>query len=316
MIEENKKKWLSTYVPVCSFKSLPFKLRWSIRWLGVMKANAVSSGKVDEKVSSGKKNRRRIESCESWGLGVEGKKDWVMSIIRGEKPDVIGLQETKSGLVDNFSVEEVWGNRNFRFTQIEAKGSSGDIDEEIPDIDDNFRIDLWSETEREIRLRMRFECKAQLKKALALWSLENNREFKVVESKELPCYIVALEASNLNIIVKWLHHQNNSSNIMTFKYIFWAFGPSLDAFHQCGPVICVDGTHLQGGYKGRMLIAVTKDANNCILPVAYAIDDEETNQSWSWFLEQFRYYVAQDRGLCVVSDRIRGIINAMMNIEE
>ncbi|GKG46654.1 hypothetical protein Tco_0501500, partial [Tanacetum coccineum] len=58
-----------------------------------------------------------------------------------------------------------------------------DVDEEIPDIDDNFRIDLWSETEREIRLRMRFECKAQLKKALALWSLENNREFKVVESK-------------------------------------------------------------------------------------------------------------------------------------
>ncbi|GKC81140.1 hypothetical protein Tco_1136857, partial [Tanacetum coccineum] len=58
-----------------------------------------------------------------------------------------------------------------------------DIDEEIPDIDDNFRIDLWSESEREIRLRMRFESKAQLKKALALWSLENNREFKVVESK-------------------------------------------------------------------------------------------------------------------------------------
>ncbi|GJY17685.1 uncharacterized protein Tco_0389176 [Tanacetum coccineum] len=65
-----------------------------------------------------------------------------------------------------------------------------------------------------------------------------------------------------------------------------------------------------------MLIAVTKDANNYILPVAYAIVDEETNQSWSWFLEQFRYYVAQDRRLCVVSDRHRGIINAMMNIEE
>ncbi|GKE20695.1 RNA-directed DNA polymerase, eukaryota [Tanacetum coccineum] len=48
-----------------------------------------------------------------------------MSIIHGEKPDVIGFQETKSGLVDNFSVEEVWGNRNFGFTQIEAKGRSG-----------------------------------------------------------------------------------------------------------------------------------------------------------------------------------------------
>ncbi|GJZ50104.1 MULE transposase domain-containing protein [Tanacetum coccineum] len=72
----------------------------------------------------------------------------------------------------------------------------------------------------------------------------------------------------------------------------------------------------QRGYKGKMLIVVIKDANNCILPVAYAIDDEETNQSWSWFLEQFKYYVAQDRRLCVVSDRNRGIINAMINIEE
>ncbi|GJZ82168.1 hypothetical protein Tco_0647162 [Tanacetum coccineum] len=49
---------------------------------------------------------------------------------------------------------------------------------------------------------------------------------------------------------------------MTFKYVSWAFGQSVDAFHQCRPVICVDGTHLRGGYKGKMLIAVTKDANN------------------------------------------------------
>ncbi|GKB43714.1 hypothetical protein Tco_0888656 [Tanacetum coccineum] len=31
-----------------------------------------------------------------------------------------------------------------------------DVDEEISDVDDNFRIDLWSESEKETRLRMRF----------------------------------------------------------------------------------------------------------------------------------------------------------------
>ena len=67
----------------------------------------------------------KIISINIRGLGVEGKKGWVMSIIRGEKPDVIALQETKSGLVDDFWVEEVWGNRNFGFTQMEAKGRSG-----------------------------------------------------------------------------------------------------------------------------------------------------------------------------------------------
>ena len=64
----------------------------------------------------------KIISINIRGLGVEGKKGWVMSIVRGENPDVISLQETKSGLVDDFWVEEVWGNRNFGFSQMEAKG--------------------------------------------------------------------------------------------------------------------------------------------------------------------------------------------------
>ncbi|XP_076928000.1 uncharacterized protein LOC143591788 [Bidens hawaiensis] len=67
-----------------------------------------------------------------------------------------------------------------------------------------------------------------------------------------------------------------------------------------------------------MLIAVTKDANNYILPVAYAIVDEETVESWSWFLQQFRMHIANRsmRPLCVISDRHKGIINAMENLEE
>lgn len=47
-----------------------------------------------------------------------------------------------------------------------------------------------------------------------------------------------------------------------------------------------------------MIIAVTKDANNHILPVAYAIVDEETVHSWCWFFEQFREFVAFDKRLC------------------
>nr|XP_043625746.1 uncharacterized protein LOC122597181 [Erigeron canadensis] len=133
---------------------------------------------------------------------------------------------------------------------------------------------------------------------------------------ELPTYIASLQNSNPGTIIKWFHHPNSSSNIMTFKYIFWAFGPSIEAFRHCRSVVCVNGTHLRGDYKGKMLVAVTKDANNQILPIAYAIVDEETSHSWCWFLRQLRYYVAHDRRLCVVSDRHRGIIHAMKNLKE
>ncbi|KAG6486407.1 hypothetical protein ZIOFF_054977 [Zingiber officinale] len=320
----------------------------------------------------------------------------------------------------------------------------GDCDTHLNcDREDAVHIDIWSESKNQIRLGMLFESKSQLRKAVTLWSISQNREFKVVESRintwvakckvassdidsntgpenyrspclwciravhkkthkmwqitrwvnmhnclgsisgnnnrnltsaiiashiihqievnpgylvknvqadikqslhvdisykkawhgrrkaieivygnwesnfaGLPSYIAALEHSNPNTIVNWHHRPSSTENVKVFKYIFWAFGPAIDAFHMCRPVISVDGIHLRGAYKGKMLIAVSKDANNRILPVAYAIVDEETIASWCWFFEQFRYYVAQDRQLCVISDRHHGIIHAMSNLEE
>ncbi|XP_027151958.1 uncharacterized protein LOC113752015 [Coffea eugenioides] len=106
-------------------------------------------------------------------------------------------------------------------------------------------------------------------------------------------------------MVEWSHHSDSLDRIKTFKYVFWAFGPAIEAFHMCRPVICVDGTHLRGEYKGKLLVAVTQDANNKILPISYAIVDEETISSWSWFMEQLRYNVALDRHpICVIPSAV------------
>ncbi|XP_027103276.1 uncharacterized protein [Coffea arabica] len=102
---------------------------------------------------------------------------------------------------------------------------------------------------------------------------------------ELPQYLDALVQSNPGTVVEW-------------------------------PIICVDSTHLRGEYKGKLLIAVTQDANNKILPIAYAMVDEETISSWSWFLEQLRYNVALDRHpICVISDSHNGIIYTMTHFD-
>ncbi|KAL4557076.1 hypothetical protein LXL04_035246 [Taraxacum kok-saghyz] len=122
--------------------------------------------------------------------------------------------------------------------------------------------------------------------------------------------------SNPNTIVKWFHCPNSSSDVVTFKYVFWAFGPAIDAVCLCRPVISVNACHLKGSYKGKILVAVTKDANNSILPFAYAIVDEETSHSWGWFFYNLRNFVVQDRQLCVISDRHKGIINAMENLQD
>ncbi|XP_071939459.1 uncharacterized protein [Coffea arabica] len=68
---------------------------------------------------------------------------------------------------------------------------------------------------------------------------------------ELPQYLDALVQSDSSTVVEWSNHSDSSDRVQTFKYVFWAFGPAIEAFHMCRPVICVDGTHLCGEYKGK-----------------------------------------------------------------
>ncbi|XP_073130798.1 uncharacterized protein [Henckelia pumila] len=91
----------------------------------------------------------------------------------------------------------------------------------------------------------------------------------------LPKYMRALCKYNLGTIVDWKHLRNNEE-IKTLNYYFWAFKPCTNGFRHCQKIISVDGTHLYTKYKHKMLIAVTLDANNQVLPLAFAIVDEET----------------------------------------
>ena len=72
-----------------------------------------------------------------------------------------------------------------------------------------------------------------------------------------------------------------------FKYVFWSSAPIV-GFAHCRPVISIDGTHLYGNYKGKLLIAMAIDANNESFPLAFAIVDEETRASWGWLLACLR----------------------------
>ncbi|XP_071704444.1 uncharacterized protein [Rutidosis leptorrhynchoides] len=71
-------------------------------------------------------------------------------------------------------------------------------------------------------------------------------------------------------------------------------------------MICIHGTHLKGSYKGKLLIAVGKNANNQIIPIAFALIDEESNESWVWFLQMLQENVIGNEKLFVISDRYPG----------
>ena len=52
----------------------------------------------------------------------------------------------------------------------------------------------------------------------------------------------------------------------------------------CRPFIGVDGCHLKNKYGGQLLIAVGRDPNDQYLPIAFAMVETESKETWRWFL--------------------------------
>ena len=86
----------------------------------------------------------------------------------------------------------------------------------------------------------------------------------------------------------------------------------MEAFRHCRPVFSIDGTFLLVKYMGTLLIAIACDANNTLVPLAFALVERENKDSWGWFLRLVRrHVVGPSREVCVISDRHQGILSAV-----
>jgi hypothetical protein len=72
----------------------------------------------------------------------------------------------------------------------------------------------------------------------------------------------------------------------TFQRLYMSLAACKEGFRQaCRPLIGVDGCFLKGHYKEQLLAAVGKDLNDNIYPIAIAVFEVETKDSWSQFLK-------------------------------
>ncbi|KAL0392720.1 UNVERIFIED_CONTAM: hypothetical protein Sradi_2494800 [Sesamum radiatum] len=115
----------------------------------------------------------------------------------------------------------------------------------------------------------------------AWYSLKFSREivYGTWESsvRKLPKYLGAIKKYNSGTIVEWEHKAfQRSTGSYVLGYVFWAFKLCIEVFQFCRKIVSVDGTHLYTKYKHKMLIATAMDGNQQVLPLAFAIVDEET----------------------------------------
>ncbi|XP_017416609.1 uncharacterized protein LOC108327414 [Vigna angularis] len=110
---------------------------------------------------------------------------------------------------------------------------------------------------------------------------------------------------------------DNSNGEVIFQRFYACLKACKDSFICCRPIIGLDGCFLKGKYGGELLIAVERDGNDQMLPIAYAVVEVENKESWTWFLE----HLIEDLGGAVVcagctfiSDQQKGLLPAIQDL--
>ncbi|KAK9120028.1 hypothetical protein Scep_018121 [Stephania cephalantha] len=128
--------------------------------------------------------------------------------------------------------------------------------------------------------------------------------------KMLPKCLGVIEQKNPGTQVVWDYHSSKDGGAV-FQRVFWSFGPSIEGFKHCRPVIQIDDAFLYGKYGGKLLIANSIDANSFIFPLAFALVGEESTEGWCWFLRCLRERVTDRDGICIISNFQESLLSAM-----
>nr|XP_043625845.1 uncharacterized protein LOC122597298 [Erigeron canadensis] len=174
---------------------------------------------------------------------------------------------------------------------------------------------LQSELQRTFQLGLSKQ-KAQRAKRSAQGQLRGDytRQYNMLRD-----YVLELHTSNPESTIKLEVEppMNPESNERIFKRIYVCLGALKRGFKTAGrELLGLDGAFMSGPFPGQVLTAVSIDSNNGIYPVAYAVVEAETTNSWTWFLECLGDDLDLDRrsNYTFMSDRQKGIIQAIAKV--
>ena len=73
--------------------------------------------------------------------------------------------------------------------------------------------------------------------------------------------------------------------------------------------MAIGATSLTGKFRGHVASACALDAHNWLLPVAYAVLEGESNESWTWFMQRLREVIGHPKGLVIHTGACEGLEN-------
>ncbi|XP_058782950.1 uncharacterized protein LOC131657557 [Vicia villosa] len=120
---------------------------------------------------------------------------------------------------------------------------------------------------------------------------------------------------NSNVILKC----SDSSNGPVFERVYVCLNACKTAFAKfCRPLIGLDACFLKGDYGGQLMAAVGSDGNNQIFPIAYAVVEAETKDSWEWFINLLLEDLQSVNNVsyAFISDQQKGLVPAVQGVSE
>ena len=72
----------------------------------------------------------------------------------------------------------------------------------------------------------------------------------------------------------------------------------------------MDATTLHGRFKGQLVAATAVDGHNWMFPIAFGDLEIESEESWTWFLENLRDLIRHPPGLTIHTDACKGLEKA------
>ena len=133
-----------------------------------------------------------------------------------------------------------------------------------------------------------------LAKRLALSEIEGEI---AKQYKRLYDYGAEVLTSNPGSTVKIRVDRPDLESPAIFRGIYVCFAAMKEGFGRgCRKIIGLEGCFLKSYVKGELLAAIGRDGNSQMFPIAWAIVDVESTDTWEWFIKNLKTDLNLDSG--------------------
>ncbi|CAA7036196.1 unnamed protein product [Microthlaspi erraticum] len=257
------------------------------------------------------------------------KTRWNISQYRYDK-DKIGFECAGRGLNDSECMWQIYASilpkdkiwRVRKFVETHTCQKTGQVElVKVPVIARLFKEKIRREPEYYMPMKIeelvmsewgivvsRPQCQAGRNKALKWISSEYDQQFA-----RLKDYAAEIVDSNPGSSVEVCTTRNDKG-----EDVFSRFYVCFDVLRKtwkdsCRPLIGLDGCFLKERIKGQLLVALGRDADNAIYPIAWGVVEVENNENWQWFVQKLKVDLdlKDGDGFIAVSDRHKGLVRAI-----